>query len=230
MADEKRITFSVSDEFIEALDILEDLKKGTKSRFVCEAIIEKYHREKNPEPIEQQVQMALLKIIQSSNMQGMMMNQWIQGYQSMQQQPMQQPMYPQEYHGYSPLQHANQPSTPASHFFKQDVPPVEEEKPSLSEEKEEVQELQEVEQQIQEQPSTDHLVEQETETNETDENVGVEHLKRLITETEEEKPEEAFEDTPKNSSKEKPKKKRKVVKAGGAFTEILLSQNENLSE
>lgn len=235
MADEKRITFSVSDEFIEALDILDGMKKGTKSRFVCEAIIEKYHREKNPESIEQQVQMAILKMFQGNNMQQFLMNQMNQMNQMYQpyQQPMQQPMYRDAYYQpasqepYNPNLYENmqnptvQPSTPAEQTPQQNMSPVGKQTASIdNDQMKPMQEEQEVYVEPNQEQKLEPNNEKEDSIKDPTEESPIVHLKRL-----------AEEETEKTVKLTKPSgKRKKVVKTGGAFSAILKSQNENMSE
>ncbi|MDF2879576.1 MAG: hypothetical protein K0R54_133 [Clostridiaceae bacterium] len=60
----KRKIFSISKEFKEVYDILEETPIA--SRFICEAIIEKYNRDKNPVNIEGQVLQVIQNILNAN--------------------------------------------------------------------------------------------------------------------------------------------------------------------
>lgn len=68
-----RKVFSISKKFTEVLTILN--KVPNMSRFICEAIIEKYTRMQNPCNIEEQVQRAILNFIASSPIELQLKNQ-----------------------------------------------------------------------------------------------------------------------------------------------------------
>lgn len=61
--DESRRIFSISNEFSDVNDILNSIPKSARSRYICEAIREKYERESNPHSIENQVRAMLTHIV-----------------------------------------------------------------------------------------------------------------------------------------------------------------------
>lgn len=61
--DGSRRIFSISNEFSDVNDILNSIPKSARSRYICEAIREKYERESNPHSIENQVRAMLTHIV-----------------------------------------------------------------------------------------------------------------------------------------------------------------------
>lgn len=58
-----RMTFSISNEFSDVKTILNSVPKNARSRYICEAIREKYERESNPHSIENQIRAMLTHIL-----------------------------------------------------------------------------------------------------------------------------------------------------------------------
>lgn len=75
--EQKKKIFSISNEFTQVETILNDLPRGTASRYICEAIIEKHERQNNPNSIENQIKTMVTNIVQNGNYQqlALLMNQ-----------------------------------------------------------------------------------------------------------------------------------------------------------
>lgn len=61
--DESRRIFSISSEFSDVNEILNSIPRSSRSRYICEAIKEKFERESNPNSIENQIRAMLTHMI-----------------------------------------------------------------------------------------------------------------------------------------------------------------------
>jgi len=66
--EQRKKIFSISNEFARVDQILDSLPRGTASRFICEAILEKHERETNPNSIENQVKALLTNVVQTGQL------------------------------------------------------------------------------------------------------------------------------------------------------------------